>query len=108
MRMDYQLFMHQLTMTTEAKTPSFYEAKYLVHGYVVADAFRSSPAWGKARARVDASETQGYTDIEIVSAAKQSAPFGYSLKTVTEFADDGTRRELYDRKVPFNSSKENS
>lgn len=79
-----------------------YDATYLVESYILADAFRPQPGWGKKVTRVHADDLPAHTDADIIEAAEQGAPPGYWLQRLEAHGGEPLHRVLLSRSVPLN------
>lgn len=79
----------------------FYEATYLVDGYILADAFRLQPGWGSKVTRVQADTLPPHTDSDIVDAAHRGSPPGYWLQRVDAYGGTPHQRTLFVKSTPF-------
>lgn len=70
--------------------------RYLVDGYILADAFRPQPNWGARTFSIEADKLPTLSDEEIIKGARESAPAGYWLHSITAIeADPAGERNVF-------------
>ena len=80
----------------------FYDATYLVNRYILADAFRTQPSWGKKVTRVQADTLPLHSDADIIEAAELGAPPGYWLQRLETYGGEPHHRVVMSRSAPLN------
>lgn len=80
----------------------FYDATYLADCYILADAFRPQPGWGKRVTRVQADALPPHTDADIVEAAELGASPGYWLQRLEACGGEPHHRVVMSKSVPLN------
>lgn len=83
----------------------FYDARYLVDDYTLADAFRPQPGWGSKTSRVCADGWPEHTDEEVIDAARRSAPTGYWLQSIEAIGGEPHIRVLLAVPVPLRAKQ---
>ena len=76
-----------------------YYLRYLCDGYTLADAFRPQPNWGAKCYTVDGDQLGAHTDINLIEAAKRSAPAGYWLNRIETFGGPDHGRVVFKKAV---------
>ena len=84
----------------------FYDARYLIDRYTLADALRPQPGWGSKTRRVCADGWPVHNDAEVIEAARAATPRGYWLQRVEAIGGEPHIRVVMALPVPVRSKQD--
>ena len=73
----------------------FYKTVYHRNDWHLADAFRPKPGWGRRTFTVPAAALGGMSEPDLISGAKEAAPEGYRLTSLSLYPADGPERVIW-------------
>lgn len=73
----------------------FYRTIYHRNDWTLADAFRPQPGWGSRTFTAPVAALEGMSEARLIGAAREAAPEGYRLTSLSVFPVDGDERVIW-------------
>lgn len=73
----------------------FYRTVYHRNDWTLADAFRPQPGWGSRAFTAPVAALEGMSETALIGAAKETAPEGYRLTSLSLFPVDGDEHVIW-------------